>query len=404
MIDKPGHLGDENSYLPESQDTQHQTKAWVSGQSHSRFPNTGLSSLEFHEVLQKKDLWNRPFIMLANIPYFAVNNTNREDTRTFAGKDKLRRRYEFSFLDLPNSTDENSEAGPFLYELVCSLMVTGKSDVDWTAVCLNEDSFANAKRFETEDEVEMDGLIPDEEIDPIIQEPKLSKISPRTYFLQAVASFFATVVEDEEDIKERFWTSLNRHSPNPPKGSEYYLDSDQTKQWTNRALELLPKILTTISQQKHILEEFLTDEVKFGEDEIPKGRFFQSLSADQLAIKSLRSLRTRLKELEGVEGRIERSKKQFEEIRLERQHENGDAQRDLGLSVRTLTFSTVLLVFSGPVGMALSRFSDEMAKHVAQGGTGMMPQIEKHNKHSDVGIGIDTQPFTEMWSQEDDGA
>lgn len=153
-----------------------------------------------------------------NIPFYAISNSDRKDTRTIRNKGELRHRFDLSFLDPSNSMDVSTEEEPeslslaFLHEVTCSFMLTGRSDTDWSAVCLNEDSFDDQQRLVTDDELDADGLGQDGEIDPILDSPPLNDIHPpRTYALAFLANQFTTVVEHQWDIEYQFGESLERN-------------------------------------------------------------------------------------------------------------------------------------------------------------------------------------------------
>ncbi|KPM37162.1 hypothetical protein AK830_g9408 [Neonectria ditissima] len=382
--------------------SQHQTKAWVSDRnSNFQDSNTpfdydrGLSPRQLFEVLGHKSLpddpdernvvpprriitdsnsWDGPFIIRMDFPYFALSNLDREDTRPLRGTRKLRRRHDFSFLNPKKSEEEGCDEEPgyrFLYEPTCSFLATGKSEQRWTAICLNEDSFEALPFLDTEDDLETDGLDPDyEDVDPIILEAPFKNwvAPPRTYSLQFADRRFKTMVNHQQIIHQQFKASLSRFSPTSAQDPRDHLSSNQTKEWTTKSLAALSLILYSVSQLRGEWGRFFAEEVVFDQNELPTGRLLQSLRDDRMALKALKNLRNSLNELKIIEQGMEGSKRQFEEIRLQRQNENGDAQRDLSQSVRTLT------VFS-----AASMLQDKL---------------------SDVDIGHPT--FTEMWSREDD--
>ncbi|KAK7430178.1 hypothetical protein QQZ08_003363 [Neonectria magnoliae] len=268
-------------------------------------------------------LWNGSFIILAQFPYFAISNTDREDTRIYRGKRKFRRRHDFSFSNPTNSIKQDSDKEPgyqFLYEVVCSFMATGKSDSHWSAVCLNEDSFEETPRLESEEDMDIDGLDSDsDDVDPITDEPPLAMptVSPRVYSLQFFDRHFELVVAHQKKIHEEFRASLSRHSPASPEDPRDCLSPDQAKDWTTKSLNSLSLVLHSIAQQRGELDRFFTREVILDQNDMPTGRLLQSLRGDPLALKSLQNLRKSLEELRVIERGIEGSKRDFEEIRLQ---------------------------------------------------------------------------------------
>ncbi|KAH7008764.1 hypothetical protein EDB80DRAFT_683756 [Ilyonectria destructans] len=100
------------------------------------------------------DMWNGCFIILFNLPCLAIIYEDWKDTRTIGDRAELRHRFDPSFLISKNPTEvmrdeKRGKMTPrFLHEVNFSLMVTGKSDTYWTAVCLNEDSFERNPRLD----------------------------------------------------------------------------------------------------------------------------------------------------------------------------------------------------------------------------------------------------------------
>jgi hypothetical protein len=168
--------------------------------------------------------------MLANLPSFVIGFKDQQDARAFSSsKKRLRRRYSLSFLNPKNINAEDCDEDhdfprqAFLYKVNYSLMLTGKSDQYWTAVCLDEDSFEDYPRLEPDEELELGGLEKEEEgaedseesqrtngPDPITFTAQHNK-QPRTYFLQAVATAHKRQVENHEEIKDLFETSLDSY-------------------------------------------------------------------------------------------------------------------------------------------------------------------------------------------------
>ncbi|KAH7156416.1 hypothetical protein EDB81DRAFT_646578 [Dactylonectria macrodidyma] len=274
--------------------------------------------------------WNGCFIMHFNIPFHAISNSDRKDTRTIRDKGELRHRFDLSFLDPSNSTDVRTgdrpgSIGPaFLHQVTCSFMLTGRSESDWTAVCLNEDSFDDQQKLNTDDELETDGLGPDGEVDPILDEPSLNGVHlPRPYGLAFLANQFVTVVEHQWDIEHQFGESLERNSPDSVGELPGQLSAKDIKQWTRQSVNRLEMVRNSISILVGELDRFLELQVIFGQDDIPRGPLFQSLVDDGLAMKSLKSLRESRTDLEGVERALEQLQVRFERI----QSELGTAKR-----------------------------------------------------------------------------
>lgn len=165
-----------------------------------------------------KNWWSGCFIFLVNLRYFAVSHKDINDARTIGGTRRLRRRLDLSFLNPRNLTKEECDEEPnflgqaFLYEAACSFMSTGKSDSYWTAACLNEDLFEDTPRLEFEEGLDIDGLLADNEFDPLTLEPFMQPTpSPRTYFLVFLTSIVTSIVGHQQVIECWISASLARH-------------------------------------------------------------------------------------------------------------------------------------------------------------------------------------------------
>lgn len=166
-------------------------------------------------------MWNGCFIILFNLPCLAISYEDRKDTRTIGDRAELRHRFDLSFLTSKNPTEvmrdeKRGKLTPrFLHEVNFSLMVTGKSDTYWTAVCLNEDSFERNPRLDADGDVDMAGLEPNEDIDPITMSPVDASLTPRTYSLQSLANYLDTLVDYQKDIHYQFKECLRCHVSYP---------------------------------------------------------------------------------------------------------------------------------------------------------------------------------------------
>lgn len=101
---------------------------------------------------------------------------------------------------------------PVLHEAIYSLVITGRSEDYWTAVCLGDNCFETESRFEQQEQVEyLDGGIY-----PITFQPDDAGVensarirSPRAYSLLALAKQAEMIVDHHTYIQELFKTSLD---------------------------------------------------------------------------------------------------------------------------------------------------------------------------------------------------
>lgn len=170
-------------------------------------------------LIISKHLWGGCFIIHFNIPSFALGNSDREDSRTINGKRKLRRRFDLSYLNPSNATDAKFEeehgflGSIFLHEVTCSFMLTGQSETNWSAVCLDEDAFDIDDELDTDG----DGLWPDDNIDPILDSPSLNITPPpRSYSLAFLARYFMALTDRQREIADLYRASLDCFVCHPP--------------------------------------------------------------------------------------------------------------------------------------------------------------------------------------------
>lgn len=233
----------------------------------------------------------RSFTLLANLPSFAIGFKDQLDARAFSNnKKRLRRRYSLSFLNPKNLKTEDCDEDhefmrqAFLYKVNYSLMLTGKSDQYWTAVCLNEDSFEDYPRLESEEELELEGLEEEEgaedsedsqrtnDPDPITFTPQDNK-QPRTYFLQAVATVHKRQAENYEEIKDLFEASLDYYFPGHAQDSLGDLSPSEAKKWAKDAIIHTEMVIDCLQRQRCETRNFFDHGQIKSRDEMPERDF-----------------------------------------------------------------------------------------------------------------------------------
>lgn len=160
--------------------------------------------------------WNSTsFLFVFNLPFFVISTQEHQDTRMlFNDQRPLRRRHDLGFLHLGDPgqdyyDEDDFPTQPSLFEGVCSIMVTGRNEQYWTAVCLNDDFNENTD----------DQWLPSEgdthhiagATDPITSQDEVHIGSPRAYALASLANVLAKVADYHRDIQDQFGTSLNHH-------------------------------------------------------------------------------------------------------------------------------------------------------------------------------------------------
>ncbi|KAF4467794.1 hypothetical protein FALBO_5329 [Fusarium albosuccineum] len=310
-----------------------------------------LNVIELHEVLQKKDWWGREgFVIFFNLPFFSISTQGQQDIRTlFNGRRHLRRRYDLSFLNLGKDgwlqDVFDIEDQPFLHESVFSLMMTGRSEQYWTAVCFDEDFLNLEPRLDTNNETEhLDGAA-----DPItlqaVFEATDTIASPRAYSLAAFAMTLKIIAEHHADIQERFQHSLDRFACDTMYDPAEKIPSEALYEWKRRFPETLGKVIHYNSRIVEKLDDFLSQEIIFSPDGLPQGLLWRSLQGEPGALESLRTLKHCLYDLRSTGSELRRIAEACEEARRDRKNYHADEQQNITKQIQRYT--SVTLVGSG---------------------------------------------------------
>ncbi|KAJ3534225.1 hypothetical protein NM208_g7631 [Fusarium decemcellulare] len=314
-----------------------------------------LNITELYEVLQKKDWWGGGgFAIFFNLPFFSISTRGQQDIRTlFDGKRHLRRRYDLSFLKFGKNGWHQDvfdiEDQPFLHESVFSLMMTGRSEQYWTAVCFDEDFLNEEPRLDAEEETEhLDGAT-----DPIILQAEFQATdtiaSPRAYSLAAFAMALKIIVEHHADIQERFQHSLDRFARDTKHDLAEEIPSEAMYEWKRRFPDTLGKVIHYNSRIVEKLDDFLSQEAIFGPDGLPQGLLWRSLQGESGALESLRTLKLCLYNLRSIDSELRRIAETCEEARRDRKNYHADEQQNITKQIQRYTSVTLVV---GILGLA----------------------------------------------------
>ncbi|CAM1504758.1 Fc.00g023490.m01.CDS01 [Cosmosporella sp. VM-42] len=238
---------------------------------------------------RQSDWWHDTFDLNFTIPYFAIGGANIRDARSISKGQRLRSRYELSFLN----TAELSHDGTALHEVVTSFCVTGLSERYWTAICFKDEFHEETPRLES------DKASSEVSVDPITFMASVPLQSPRTYYLQALARNVARIVDNQKYIGEVFGASILPLSPTR------CVLSREVRLCINKTPGTLVLVKRRVSSLKDKLRLFLEQDVVVDHDGIPRGRLFHSLWNDRLARKSLVSLNQSRMELGDIEEELQ---------------------------------------------------------------------------------------------------
>ncbi|KAI3574146.1 hypothetical protein IWW34DRAFT_836885 [Fusarium oxysporum f. sp. albedinis] len=154
------------------------------------------------------------FVISFNLPLFAIGTQDNQDSRTLSGK-YLRGRYDLDFLYLRDETatadqqvNTSFHERAVLHEAVYSHVITGRSELYWTAVCLGDGFFEEEPRLAKEEIVEASE-------DPIIIQAELKATgatrSPRAYALTYLEKELEKIIECHGNVQDWFSKSLDRY-------------------------------------------------------------------------------------------------------------------------------------------------------------------------------------------------
>ncbi|KAM0222760.1 hypothetical protein ACHAQD_003955 [Fusarium lateritium] len=269
------------------------------------------------------------FLFSFNLPFFVTSSQPHGDNRTlFNGKRPLRRRHDISFLNLGIDEEEYSRENGFsqedlfLVEGVCSIVVTGKNDRYWTAVCFNDDLTADEDepRLSTEDEVQHVAG----ETDPIVIKQENENVSPRAYALAALATALKKVSDYHRDIQIEVGISLRHHTPNPWQTFPDTISLEQMNDWRKKYFDVLNLVIDCNGRIIEKLERFLLRDLLISPEGLPRHPLWQSVPKEERAMQSLIEIRDSLEIL----GEVDSELKRFLRICLEERREKKSKYQD----------------------------------------------------------------------------
>ncbi|KAF5265381.1 hypothetical protein FOXYS1_3806, partial [Fusarium oxysporum] len=163
------------------------------------------------------------FVIPFNLPLFAIGTQDNQDSRTLSGNQYLRGRYDLDFLYLRDETatadqqvNTSFHERAVLHEAVYSHVITGRSELYWTAVCLGDGFFEEEPRLAKEEIVEASE-------DPIIIQAELKATgatrSPRAYALTYLEKELEKIIECHGNVQDWFSKSLDRYGDYSALGS-----------------------------------------------------------------------------------------------------------------------------------------------------------------------------------------
>ncbi|KAF5712069.1 hypothetical protein FGLOB1_4732 [Fusarium globosum] len=224
------------------------------------------------------------FVISFNLPFFAIGTKDNQDSRTLSGNQYLRARYDLDFLYLRGETaaTRQQDSTSFheravLHEAVYSLVITGRSERYWTAICLDDDFFEEEPRLAEEEILEASE-------DPIIIQAELKATgttrSPRAYALASLEKELEKIVEYHGNVQDWFSKGLDRYT-NIARGDDSQgVESQQIQHWEKRFPDLLDRVINFNSNIANKVNGFLVGYIMLGQKEILQGPLWQGLQGD----------------------------------------------------------------------------------------------------------------------------
>jgi hypothetical protein len=245
------------------------------------------------------------------------------------------------------SEDSPLEGKLVLHEGVYSFATTGVTEEHWTAYCFDDDFYESEPRLleEGEELESSEGFV-----DPIIVEVEVKDTAaqwrPRQYSLVALAMQLDKIHGHHARIHDVFKHSLDSYVcelpyhrrlcivPKPlcvrnltgltfsqtpstrDGGPRRNLNPSNKHDWKIFP-ELLSKVIFYNTKNVEEIENFLANDVQLSSAGVPQGELWQSLRSDVKAIKALRAIDGKLKELRDVGDKLEETKRSFKELRRE---------------------------------------------------------------------------------------
>ncbi|KAF5011179.1 hypothetical protein FDECE_2693 [Fusarium decemcellulare] len=319
-----------------------------------------------HFRLRQSTEWNQPFIFSINLPFYAPSTLHITDNRTIIEVNRpvsLRNGHDLSFLysneDLHIESDDKDSSPPnptYLHDAVCSIILTGLSDEYWTCFLFTEDSFEDGdkQRLQAEEDVDEDGG----KVDPItLAEETAASASPRVFGLHALVTALKRACDHQRTIQDCFQQSLNFFtidSLNSPTQSS----PKDVSRWIKSFINILSQVIDRNKDCLNRLKEFLDEDVALGTEGIPKGRLFQSVQNDPLAMKSLHELVEVHKNLRDVIQQLDRLRSKcddFRRVRKRDQDEEGHSQASEAQKLQNVfkQMTTIQIVSQSPTSRLL---------------------------------------------------
>ncbi|RSL44117.1 hypothetical protein CEP54_014822 [Fusarium duplospermum] len=255
-------------------------------------------------ILRESDWWMGCFVFSFNLPFFGIQSQEDLGNISSNGKRQFRCCRNLSFLNLNRGTSEsprNDESTfpypAFLHEAVWSFMVTGKSDRYWTAVFFDEDLFDEDPRLDE------DLLETYEDLDPIILQAatKSMTTSPRSYALAALETALYRIVEHHANIQDWFRAGFELQVSAIRQDSPTETSPEDIQKWMGKFRDALEHVINRNSSLILKLDQFLSEDVMFGPDALPRGILWRNLQSDADSLRSL----LRIKQYRNKLGDIE---------------------------------------------------------------------------------------------------
>ncbi|RSL77252.1 hypothetical protein CEP51_009234 [Fusarium floridanum] len=172
----------------------------------------------------------------------------------------------------------------------------------WTAVLLDDECFEEEPRLPSDEET----LDLCWNTDPIILKAEMEDTgttrSPRAYALAALTMALYKIVEHHANILDWFKTSLNLHISVIREDPPNYVSPEDIQEWMSQFEDALERVTNTNSSLFLKLDHFLTEDVIFGTDALPRGALWRSVQDDPDALRSLLRIKQHRNHLRDIQS------------------------------------------------------------------------------------------------------
>ncbi|KAJ4062974.1 hypothetical protein NW753_004442 [Fusarium oxysporum] len=223
------------------------------------------------------------FVISFNLPFFAIDTQDNQDSRTLSGNQYLRARYDLDFLYIK---DETATA--------------------------------------------------DQQVNTSFHE--------RAVLHEAVYSLeLEKIVEYHGNAQDWFSKSLDRYTNIAPGDDSQGVQSQQIQHWEKRFPDLLDRVIYFNSNIASKANDFLVGHIMLGQKELLQGPLWQGLQGDNGALGSLRGIKISFSQLSDIDGHLRILKDKEKVFRRERENHHAKERQKRDKRMQQITIAAFVL-------------------------------------------------------------